>query len=194
MIVLSYIKENIRAIGIDDGYFRPKRKGKTKLVAVLLRADCRLEGILCSEIEVDALDATARILDMLKKDDSKFIKQASVVFLDGINFAGFNIVDINALSNALEKPVIVVFRKMPKMEKIFKALERFADKDLRKELIKKAGRIYKAEHIFFQCAGIEASEAKALIKKFSIHSNLPEPVRMAHLIASAITLGRSTTP
>ena len=93
-----------------------------------------------------------------------------------------------------EKPVIVVFRKMPKMEKIFKALERFADKDLRKELIKKAGRIYKAEHIFFQCAGIEASEAKALIKKFSIHSNLPEPVRMAHLIASAITLGRSTTP
>lgn len=194
MIVLSYIKENIRAIGIDDGYFKPKTKSKTKLVAVLLRADCRLEGILCNEISVDALDATQLILKMLKSDEKKFLKQASAIFLDGINFAGFNIADIEVLQRELRLPIIVVFRKMPRMQEIAKALQRFEDCDLRMELIKKAGKIHKADKIFFQCKGIDASTAKQLIKKFSIHSHLPEPVRIAHLVASAVTLGRSTTP
>lgn len=194
MIVLPYIKENIRAIGIDDGYFKPKTKSKTKLVAVLLRADCRLEGILCSDIDVDALDATQIIIRMLKSNEEKFLKQASVIFLDGVNFAGFNIVDAETLQKELELPIIIVFRKKPRMQEIAKALQRFKDRDLRMQLIEKAGEIHKADNIFFQCKGIDAGTAKQLIKRFSIHSHLPEPVRVAHLVASAITLGRSTTP
>ncbi|MCD6478970.1 MAG: DUF99 family protein [Candidatus Diapherotrites archaeon] len=193
-MALPYIKENIRAIGIDDGYFKPRTKGSTKIVAVLLRADCRLEGILCEEITIDGLDSTARITKMLKQNEEKFLKQASVLFLDGVNFAGFNIVDVDALHSALKLPIIIVFRRMPKMREIFAALERFEDRNLRMRLIKKAGEIHKADKIFFQCRGVEASTAKQLIKKFSIHSHLPEPVRIAHLIASAVTLGRSTTP
>ena len=111
MVLLPYIKENIRAIGIDDGYFKPRTKGSTKIVAVLLRADCRLEGILCGEITVDGLDSTARITKMLKQNEEKFLRQASVLFLDGVNFAGFNIVNVDALHAALELPIIIVFRR-----------------------------------------------------------------------------------
>jgi hypothetical protein len=194
VVFLPYIKENIRAIGIDDGYFKPKTKGRTKIIAVLLRADCRLEGVLCEEIAVDGLDSTACITKMLKQNEEKFLKQAAVLFLDGVNFAGFNIVDVDALHDVLKLPIIIVFRKLPRMQEISKALERFEDRDLRMQLIKKAGEIHKADKIFFQCKGVDASIAKQLIKKFSIHSHLPEPVRIAHLIASAATLGRSTTP
>jgi len=194
VVCLSDVKENVRAIGIDDGHFRPRTKGKTKLVAVLLRADSRIEGILCSDVEVDALNSTHRIITMLENNKSKFLGQASVIFLDGVNFAGFNIVDVDVLQKELMRPIIIVFRRMPDLQQIFNALQRFDDSDVRINLIKKAGTIHKAGKIFFQCRGITPEAARKFIEKFSIHSHIPEPVRVAHLIASATTLGHSTAP
>lgn len=189
-----FLRKKIRAIGIDDGYFKPRTNGKTKIVAVLLRSDARIEGILCSDVTIDGLDSTEQIVKMLKDNHAKFLGQAEAVFLGGINFAGFNIADAGVLHEELKKPIIIVFRKRPSMKKIFRALARFSDAAMRIKLLKKAGRIYKAEKIHFQCIGIEPAVARVLISKFSIHSNLPEPVRIAHIVASAVTLGRSTAP
>ncbi|MEM4598284.1 MAG: DUF99 family protein [Candidatus Diapherotrites archaeon] len=187
-------EKNIRAIGIDDGFFKPRQSGNTKIVAVLMRADSRIEGILFSDVTVDGLDSTQRIIEMLCSNRPKFIGQAKAIFLSGVNFAGFNIVDIDGLYSVLKTPIIVVFRKKPRMQKIREALKCFTDSSKRMGLIKKAGRIYRTDKIFFQCKGIKPKHAKAFIKIFSLHSNLPEPVRVAHLIASASTLGRSTSP
>ncbi|MEM4663055.1 MAG: DUF99 family protein [Candidatus Diapherotrites archaeon] len=190
----TFIDKNIRAIGIDDGYFRPKTEGKTKIVAVLMRADGRLEGVLFSEIEIDGTDSTNTIIKIISDNKSKFLGQAKVIFLSGVNFAGFNIADIEKIYSEFKIPIIVVLRKKPNFNKIFKALKRFSDNAKRISLIKKAGDVYKADRIFFQCKGITPERAKYLIKKFSINSHLPEPARVAHLIASASTLGRSTSP
>jgi len=190
----ALLKKNIRAIGVDDGYFKPRTIGRTKIVAVLQRVDGRIEGILCSDVEIDGFDSTSQIVKMLKDNQEKFLGQAEVIFLGGVNFAGFNIADVKTLHAELALPIIIVFRKMPRMKKIFKALEKFPDASKRKELLKNAGRIYKADRICFQCVGLRPYEARGLIKRFSIHSNLPEPVRIAHIVASAVTLGRSTAP
>ncbi|MCX8190081.1 MAG: DUF99 family protein [Candidatus Diapherotrites archaeon] len=190
----SACEKNIRAIGIDDGFFKQKQTRSTRIVAVLMRVDSRIEGILFSDAAVDGLDSTQKIVEMLSSNRRKFIGQAKAIFLSGINFAGFNIVDTNELYSVLKVPIIVVFRKRPRMQKIAGALKHFNDFEIRAQLIKNAGRIYKAEKIFFQCKGIKPKEASTLIKLFSLHSNLPEPVRIAHLVASASTLGRSTSP
>jgi len=187
-----FTKKNIRAIGIDDGFFNPNKSTSTIIVGVIMRSNNLVEGILTKKIKVDSLDSTKKIIELIKK--SRFKDQIKCVFLSGLNFAGFNIVDIQLLYKKLNIPIIVILRKKPRFNKIEKALNSFKDKKKRLSLIKKAGNIYSNKLIFFQFIGCTERQALNLIKNFTFISKLPEPVRLAHLIASGITLGQSTKP
>ncbi len=187
------MKDKPRAIGIDDGYFDREKDTKTKLVAVLLRADCRLEAVFSADIEIDGNEASETIVKMLLKEPNK-LQQAKAIFLSGISFAGFNVVDIKYINSRLKKPVIVVFRHKPDKRDLLHALEKFENAADRKQRFLNAGPIHKSRHIYFQCAGINAEKANEIIEKFTVHAKIPEPVRIAHIIASGVTLGRSTNP
>lgn len=186
------MKGLLRVLAIDDGSFKPRQKGKAILVAVLSRLDNRVEGILSTKVSVDGLDSTKKIIEMVKK--SKFKQQANFLILDGVNFAGFNIVDLPLLSKKLGIPAIAIARKKPRMEKIKLALSCFKDCKKRIALIEKAGSIHKAGNIFFQCSGTDAQTVKTVLAKTTKWSNLPEALRLAHLIASGISRGESTRP
>ena len=60
------MKPFARVLGIDDGFFKPCTKGKTILVGVVYRFGHIVEGIVSSEIKVDALDSTAKIISLAK--------------------------------------------------------------------------------------------------------------------------------
>ena len=186
------LKPFIRVIGIDDGSFKPKTKGTTVLIGVVFRVDNRIEGILSRNVRIDGLDSTQKIIAMA--GTSKYAGQVSFILLSGVNFAGFNIVDVEGLHAATRLPVIIVFRKQPDFEKIECALRSFRDRKKRFALIGKAGPIRSFRSIFFQCVGCDEKTAKKILRKCAYHSNLPEPVRLAHLIASGVTLGQSTHP
>jgi len=181
----------IRAIAFDDGYFSPSST-KTKLIGVIYRSDAQVEGIVCKDIEIDSLDSTEIIINMIKY--SRFSDQVRYVFLSGINFAGFNIVDLQKLHSELKIPVIAVMKKKPNFEKIKTALQKFPDANKRISLIKKAGALHSYKKIFFQKAGLNEKQAQHIIDTFTYTSNMPEPVRLAHIIASGITMGESTRP
>ncbi|MCD6434216.1 MAG: DUF99 family protein [Candidatus Diapherotrites archaeon] len=180
-----------RVAAFDDGFFTRKQK-KVLLIGVVARFDSKVEGILSTEITKDGLDSTAEIISVVKK--SKFNGIINLILLQGINFAGFNIVDLEKLNRELAIPSIAVFRRMPRMNLIKRALKNFADCRKRIRLIEKAGEIHTSENFYFQCKGIPPKEAEKLLKKLSIHSNWPEPLRLAHLIASGVTIGQSTKP
>jgi len=111
---------------------------------------------------------------------------------NGITLGGFNVLDIQELYRKTRLPVLSLLRKKPDFKKIDNALNHFADKRERIEIIKRAGRIYNYKSIYFQTAGLEEKKAKELIEKTIGKSNIPEPVRIAHLIASGVTYGEST--
>jgi hypothetical protein len=184
------LKQKARIIGFDDGYFIPKTKGMTPLIGLVQRIDGRIEGCLTAEISIDGLDATEKIISMLS--GSRFKKQVKAVMLSGINFAGFNIADVSRIHSRLKLPVIIVFRKQPNLKKIFSALSEFNDAKKRINLIRKGGRIFKGERYFFQCLGIGDREAMQLIKRNQLHSIMPECLRLAHIIASAVSRGESS--
>ncbi|MBS3057735.1 MAG: DUF99 family protein [Candidatus Diapherotrites archaeon] len=186
------LKPNFRVLAIDDGSFRPGQKQKIPLVGVIYRIDGRIEGILSQKISVDALDSTEKIIEMLS--DGKFLQQVSFILLQGINFAGFNIADVKRLNSVLKKPIIIVFRKFPDMDEIRNALRKFPDREKRLALIRNAGKIRKINSIHFQFIGTDEPTAREVIKKTLMHSFLPEPIRIAHLVASGMTLGQSTRP
>ncbi|MEM7819245.1 MAG: DUF99 family protein [Candidatus Aenigmatarchaeota archaeon] len=178
------IKKEIRIIAWDDCRFRFKSK-KVRIIGVIFRGGLFLDGLLSTIINKDGNDATDKIINSILY--SRHYNQLSIIMLDGISFAGFNLVDIKELNKKTKLPVIVVQRKKPNMKKFINALNIFSDSKKRKEIVKKAGKIYKYDKIFYQKYGLSINECNEILKITCTRANIPEPIRVAHIIASGLS-------
>ena len=99
------------------------------------------------------------------------------------------------MSKKTKKIVIAVIRKKPDIERFKKGLKNLKDYKKRLKIVENAGEVYstkiKNKKIYFQCAGISEYEARKILKLSSKRSAIPEPIRLAHLIATGIVNGES---
>ena len=105
--------------------------------------------------------------------------------------AGFNVVDIHDLHARLDRPVLVVMRRPPRFPLIRRALEHLPAGADRWRLIERAGPPEPVRGLLVQRAGLTLPEADRLLAATTLHGKLPEPLRLAHLIAGGVTTGRS---
>ncbi len=185
------VKSEIRIIGWDDTPFTFKDR-ETKLIGVVCRGGTQIDGVVTTKIRVDGNDVTERLAKAV--NSSKHREQLRLIMLDGITFGGFNIVDLDELHEKTKLPIIVIIREKPDMKSIEKSLSKFKDSGRRWNLIKKAGGVKKTEVrnkvlkgrkiIYYQKKGINDYTCEKIINLTAIHSVTPEPVRIAHLIAS----------
>ena len=188
------IKPEIRVLGIDDGGFVPRTKGTVDVVGVVYRGGYWFEGVMRAEITIDGLDATEKIAAMI--ESSPYYRELRVVVLDGVTFAGFNVVDISKLSRRVELPVISVTRKKPDLEEIRSALKNLPEFEIRWRAMENAGKIFEVETrkgenpVYMHIAGILREDAEKIMKKTSTRSLIPEALRVAHIIASGLTRSR----
>jgi endonuclease V-like protein UPF0215 family len=184
------IKPEIRILGVDDGKFVPHVKGYVLVVGVVFRGGYWLDGVLHTRVAVDGFDATDKIASMITS--SSHCKQLRVIMLNGITFAGFNVVDITALNAETKLPVITVTREKPDLDEIRDALKNLPESERRWNMILNAGEPFELstrnarEKIYVQTAGVRLEDAEKIIRLTSTRSNIPEPLRVAHLIASGI--------
>jgi hypothetical protein len=186
------MKQQIRILGIDDSPFSFSDK-YTTLIGVVMRGGQYIECVLSRQISIDGDDATFICTDMIK--NTKHKKQLKAMLLDGVTFGGFNVVDIQEVYKSTNIPVITVTRDKPDFYKIEKALKNnFRDWKRRLEFMKK-GKLYAVKTrynpIYIKCIGIDIEDAKEIIKLSTIRGVVPEPIRIAHLIASGISRGES---
>ena len=181
-------KKEIRVIGIDDSPFNKFKDKKVLVVGVVTRGGSWVDGILSTKVSVDGNDSTSNIADMINK--CKFKPQLQCIFLNGIAVAGFNVVDVKLLSKKTKLPVIIIIRRMPDIENIKKTLIKIKKRQKIK-LIEKAGYVVKVGDIFIQLTNISLEDAKKILKIVCTRSNIPEPLRLAHIIASGIVDGES---
>lgn len=185
-----HIKPQIRVLGIDDSALINE---KVTIIGAFFRGGEQLDGVLKSEITKDGMDATDIISGMV--ENSKYYSQIRVIMLDGVTYAGFNPVDIKKIFEETNIPVIVFMRSCPDFEKIKLALENLTAREERWEIIRRAGKIYKIARdnpVFIQLCGIDKDSAVKIVQLTTIHGNIPEPLRVAHLIATGVVLGEST--
>ncbi|MCC7572765.1 MAG: DUF99 family protein [Candidatus Methanofastidiosum sp.] len=187
------IKKEIRILGIDDSNFT-RDDQDVLVVGALLRGGFWIDGVVSTHIERDGLNATEKITNMVLKARYKDVR---AIMLKGITLAGFNLVDIEKLNQDTGLPVVVVMRRLPDHNSIEKALTNLNHKEERLEIIEKAGKIYEGKvqedsNIFFQFKGIQEEDARELIRISSMHSNIPEPLRVSHIIATGVVKGEST--
>ncbi len=186
------MKQLIRQIGFDDGFFRRSDK-ETVLIGTVVRGNNLVEGFLFNRVLIDGDEVTDTLVKLI--NESKFKDTLRVIFSKGITFGGFNVLDIKRLNKETNLPVIVILRKEPDMEKIEEALTYTSNPEKRLSLMKRAGRIYSIERprgkLLFQKSGIKKKDAKEIIEISIRTGNIPESLRISHLVASAIKLGES---
>lgn len=182
------MKPEIRILGIDDGSFSRTDK-ETIIVGVVLRGNSDLEGILCDRVKVDGFDSTSKISKMINK--SKHRRQLKAIMIHGTTLAGFNLIDIKEVYKRTKIPVLGIVRKKPNGKEVMKVLEKLSNKSKREKIIKNCGEVYTYRKLYFQMNGLKLHEAYQIIDKSLKRGNFPEPIRLAHLIASGITKGES---
>lgn len=176
-------------VGFDDAPFERAHRGDVMVVGAVYAA-ARLEGVLAARVRRDGANATRALAECVRR--SRFRPQLHAVLLQGIAFAGFNVVDLAALHARLSLPVLVVARRKPDLAKIRRALLEHVPGGARKwRLIERAGPMEPAAGVWVQRAGLSPGEARSLVQRFALNGRLPEPLRAAHLIAGGIAAGES---
>lgn len=183
------IKQEIRVLGIDDGKFLPHTKGDVLVVGVVFLGGSFIDGIMHTKIAIDGLDATEKIASMIIGSPHR--RQLRLVMLSGVTFGGFNMVDIKKLNSITELPVLVLTRDKPDLDAIHSALKSLTATEKRWQIILAAGEIYevknKGSKLYMGLAGLSLADAQTILELTSTRSSFPEPLRVAHLIASGIT-------
>jgi len=180
---------DLKIVGVDDGAFSPiKTIGERALLLVVLYRMSHIQTVRLGTIEVDGTDAGATLKSLVRK------LPLDLVMLSGISYAGFNIMDISKLAHDLEKPVIAVSGERPDNKAVRKALkDHFADWKRRWGNVRSAGKLYACRplkdepKLYFEVKGATPDFARRVISRTAVISRLPEPIRVARIMAKGLS-------
>lgn len=190
--------------GLDDGFFQKTWK-KTLLG---LAIHCQAPGgilvpldVFLEPVTVDGMDATQRAVVLVKRA-LRAGYPLRAVFTDTVVFAGFNILDPEALYRETMVPVITVNLYPHDEERIKRALvKHFPDHEERLRLLRsnwaKQRRVScRKGSIIIASYGLGFPEAWATACQAQVYSREPEPLYTAGLLASTATrlLGSQSPP
>jgi len=99
---------------------------------------------------------------------------------------------VKELFSRLSLPIIAVTREKPNFEEIKRALEHLPESNRRWKAMQNAGEIIKVitrrgeDPVYMQIIGIAKEDAEKILRNTSTRSNVPEALRVAHIIASGL--------
>jgi hypothetical protein len=158
-------------------------------VAGVICAGTRFEGMVWGHVRQDGWDATDALASLL--EGGKFLPQVHLVLLDGLSLGGFNLVDLPALAARLGRPCVAVLRRPPDLPAVVRALRRLPRPRRRLELLARAGPVHARPPFHFQVAGADPDVVGAALPRLTDRGNVPEPLRLAHLVGAAVLRGES---
>jgi endonuclease V-like protein UPF0215 family len=188
---IRQIKSEIRILGVDDARFERSRDEWTRLVGLVFRGADWIEGCIQTPIRVDGDDVTKRLADMVR--ESSHYGQLRVIMTRDTIFGGINVLDLPRLVEVSQLPVIAVSDSKPDMKQVKNAFQKIDPNGWRKRFarLSDAGPIKEVESrpgrapVYLQWEGISFDQAVELVQKVATRSRIPEPLRVAHLIASS---------
>ncbi|HXG43999.1 MAG TPA: DUF99 family protein [Gemmatimonadales bacterium] len=176
-------------LGVDDAPFDKAQAGPVPIVAVTLEAADRVEGVAIGAFPVDGEDATGYLAGWIATLRTRPSLQA--VMLGGITMAGLGVVDLPRLAECTGLPVLAVTRRRPDNAEVLAAL-RAAGLAHRAPVVERTPAAHRvADGLYVACAGADRWHAERLVRATLGKSRLPEPLRVAHMIAGAIATGES---
>jgi len=176
-------------LGIDDGPFEKFDDADVPVVAVMMEGADLVEAVATQRFPVDGAAATEFLARWIGGLRCRPALQG--VLLGGVTLAGLGVVDVPELATALELPVLNVNRKRPGNDALREALAKAGLSERFAAVVRAPEPVEAAPGLWVGAAGLDAQEACAWARAACGKSNLPEPLRLAHLIATALGNGES---
>ena len=180
-------KKGFRTLGVSESFVKGVSE-KSILAGVVMRADMMIDGFAFSRATVGGLDATDKILEMYKSLNRDDI---NLLMLNGCVISWYNVIDLHRVSDETGLPLIcVTYNESAGLERYFK--EYFPDDwMIRVELYRRnrertAITLSTGHTIYIRFIGMSIEEAKGVLNKFTSHGSVPEPLRVARLLARAL--------
>jgi endonuclease V-like protein UPF0215 family len=176
-------------LGVDDAPFEKGQPNPVPIVGVAMEGSDLVESVAIGEFPIDGEGAAEYLGTWIGGLRSRPTLQA--VILGGITIAGLGVVDLSALADRLELPVLVVTRRNPARSDLADAL-RSAGLSHRLPILERVPKAFGvAEGLYLAHAGASRPDAEHLVLAALSKARLPEPLRVAHLIGQAIVLRQS---
>ncbi len=183
-------KPGIRALGVAESFRQGDRS--SVLAGVVMRSDFLMDGVALGRTEVGGDDATKSIAALhrrLRRND------INVVLVSGAILSLYNIVDADSLSRKTGLPVIcLTYKETSGIEgSIRRHFPEGADAKLEayRRLGERTGVKLRTGHrVFVRSAGLDGRE-KPVLDAFTMQGSVPEPVKVARLLARAARAWRS---
>ena len=186
------MKAKSRFLGIDDAPFHFSDES-VPVVGVVIQAPSYIEGVLTTIAEVDGHDATDRIASMVA--GSRYRAGLAMILIDGTAVGGFNVIDVDALHEKVERPVVTVTRQKPDLAAIETALQRRFDDWADRLRLMRRHRVESVRlgqgSVWISYVGTDREAVREALRLTIVRGVLPEPLRIAHLIAAGIVRGES---
>lgn len=176
-------KKGLRGLAIAES-FRLGEK-MSNLAGVVMRRDFIIDGFVFGTSTIEGDDATDSILQMhhdLGRDDISF------VIISGLIISMYNIVDIKKIQDKLKIPVIgVTYEDSKGIEDAIKY--HFPDSYQSKiDKYKSLGprtkiSLHTGHDLYVRTEGCTTQETKRLLDAFTLQGAIPEPLRVAQMLA-----------
>lgn len=176
-------------LGVDDAPFRKGHDRDVPIVGVVMEGPDLIEAIAIGSFPVDGDDATGYLARWI--GELRAFRGIQAIFLGGITIAGLGLVDLEQLAETLSRPVLAVTRHDPANSELRRAL-RGAGLSERLPLLDRIPPAFAAAPgLYVAAAGLSLAEATALVHRTLAKSRVPEPLRVAHMVAAALVSGES---
>ena len=174
-------------LAVEGGSFS-KAIGGRALMALLLTEGIEPRNLSFTTIDVDGLDATEKVVRTLGFGGAS----VDLVLSDSMPIAGFNMIDPRAVLEGTGTPTAFVLPRKPDAEGVENALRKhFLDWRKRLEILTAAGPLIAHKlgdgEVFIECLGIKVSTAAGLLGRVTIFGKVPEPIRLARMMAREAT-------
>jgi len=192
-LVLHLEKKAIRALGVAES-FRKDDEFST-LAGVVMRSDLVVDGFALGSLKVSGSDSTNSIVKLFEKLARNDI---NAVLLSGSVLSLYNVVDVDSLHESLKLPIIALTFKKSRSDLERNIRKRFPALEAKNKivLLRKLGtpnelRLASDYKVFVRASGIHEVATKRLLDRFTLQGALPEPIRLARLLARAVaTIGK----
>ena len=178
-------------IGCDDGRVTKLGEGFTLYACLAFDLNTlKPIGASIGLVRVDGLEASSLIAYSLARASGG---KKSVLLLDSLTIAGFNVVSPASIAKLTGSPVIVVYSYKPSFARLARGIEKTRYPHLRSRVLKVVDDAREASTrwgpVWILPWGIGFEEALKIVDRTQVYSRTPEPVRIAHMIASEVSRG-----
>ena len=178
-------KSGIRAMGIAEST-RPLGTRKSILCSIVMRSDLIIDGCIFGRATVGGNDSTENIISMFRNLKRKDI---NLIMILGSIISHYNVIDGDKIAEETGIPLVAItFKNSIGLDSSIR--ERFPDWQQKLDMydrIRDRRRVKLATgyHVYLRPSLISFEEARKTVEKFTLQGALPEPLRVARLIARA---------